>query len=58
MKKTYSAPTITLKRFALENIVTDSVATAAQVESIQGKMDELNGGQDTLTRIVSFKEWN
>lgn len=58
MKKTYSAPTITLKRFALENIVTDSVATAAQVEDIQSQMNALNDGKDTLTRIVSFKEWN
>lgn len=58
MKKTYSAPTINLKLFAVENIVTDSAAVASQIKSIQSIMDERNNGETTLTKILSFNKWN
>lgn len=58
MKKTYSAPTINLKLFAVENIVTDSAAVANQIKSIQSIMDERNNGETTLTKILSFNKWN
>lgn len=58
MKKSYTAPSLKVNTFSVENIVTDSRVLNDQIADLQHKINGGTGGDNTLTAIIKFNEWN